>query len=556
MDDQTPKPPTPSGLAVLGDLLRSASTLPRSASTDALGTQTLHQSDARALQSPELRQGLAAWAASLRHPEDPEARAEDAARWEALLTDPLGQQLLVGAGLPAEQRLANVAFLLAQPEPRLDLLRASEGDLTRYAVHALLLAMEALDPSVVAPIVGVPAILLEHLPEFPGAERPEHVGALASLIPDPLPPSRAADALVLLADGLERLLTESPSGEDPIALTLAALLAELPTARGALTPLVEAAATGLRTRAMDIRADPEDPQRVAQALVLGGTQHQLFTLGLLTLAGVLQAQARGDAEAPRLAEETRRRMAASGAAFTGKMLASDVGAAVSGMLSQAAETRWATRLAAGHLPLGEPVLRAPGFSAPGLAAAPLGEATGELLRLYTSQLGDLGDEAFALLGEELVGQLTSGRQEGLDEGWAALLGDLARMAALQDASPDVRAQLLRVLVVGGVVGLLNWEPLAPALHARGPVFFGRTLAVEAAHGPLPEVYRASAALAVTALADPFLREELSGGTLAPEQAVAQVRARGESLLVDGRAPVDAALASALLAAMVPGTRAA
>jgi hypothetical protein len=509
----------------------------------------------KALQSPELRRGLAAWAASLRHPEDPEARTEDAARWEELLTDPLGPQLLVGEGLAPEQRLGTLAFLLAQPEPRPDLLRAAEGDLTGYAVHQLLLAMEALDPSQVAPIVAVPAILLEHLPEFPGTERPEHVGALALLLPDPLAPSRAADALLLLADGLERMLTETPSGEDPGALALSAFLTEVPAARPSLTALVEAAAAGLRARATDIRADPEDPQRVAQALVLGGLQHQVFTLGLLMLVGVLHAQAKGDAEAPRHAEALRHRLAGLGAAFAGKLFASDVGAAVAGMLAQAAEARWAGQLAAGRLPLGEPVLRAPGLSAPGLAAAPLGVATGELLRLYTSQLGDLGDEAFALLGEDLTGRLTSGGQEGLDEAWAGLLGDLARMALLQDASPDVRAQLLRALVVGGVVGLLSWETLAPALHARGPVFFGRPLAVDAAPGALPEVYRSSAALAVTALADPFLREELRSGLLPPEQAVAQVRARGASLLVPERAPVDAALASALLGAMEPGTRA-
>ena len=122
--------------------------------------------------------------------------------------------------------------------------------------------------------------------------------------------------------------------------------------------------------------------------------------------------------------------------------------------------------------------------------------------------------------------------------------------AAHQRGADVRAQMLRVLLVGATLGLMPWESMAPRLHARGPVFFGRTLAVDPTLGALPDVYRASAALAVTALADPFLLEDLNAGLLAPEQAVSQVRARGESLLVDAQSPADTGLATALLTAMV------
>jgi hypothetical protein len=110
--------------------------------------------------------------------------------------------------------------------------------------------------------------------------------------------------------------------------------------------------------------------------------------------------------------------------------------------------------------------------------------------------------------------------------------------------------MLRVLLVGATLGLMPWESVAPRVHAHGPVFFGHTVAVDPSRGTLPDAYRASAALAVTALADPFLLEDLNAGLLPPEQAVSQVQARGESLLVDARTPGDPGLASALLAAMV------
>ncbi len=521
-----------SGPAVLGGLLRSAVALPRSASTDALGTQVLLQADARALELPELRQGLAAWAASVRHPGDADARTADAAQWEALLADPLAREFLAGARLTSEQRLRHGAFLLAWPEPRLDLLRTYEGDLARCAAHEMLLAAQALDPSQVAPIVAVPAGVWSHLPELASSERPENAEALAALVPDTLAPSRIAEVLVQLADDLARRLMEVPSAKE------------------ALSPLADTAAIGLRALASGIRAEPEDPRWVAQALVLGAMQHQLFTQSLAPLAGCLQAQQRGDAEAPRLVEQTWRALVASGAALVGTALASGVGAAVATLLTRTTEAHWERLLSAGRLPLGAQVLRAPGLSTVGLAAGPLGDAVGELLRLYTSQLGDLGDETFSLLGEELVGRLTSGELHGLDAAWAGLLDDLARMAMFQDAGADVRAQALRVLLVGATLGLTPWESVAPRLHARGPVFFGRTITVDPSRGTLPDVYRASAALAVTALADPFLLEDVHAGLLPPEQAVAQVRARGESLLVDAQAPAEAGLASALLAAMV------
>lgn len=528
---------TASGPEVLGRLLCATAALPRSASTDALGTQAWLQVDTRALQSPELRRGLAAWTASVRHPGDADARAEDAARWEALLSDPNAQAFIADSQLPAEQRLRHVAFLLAWPEPRVDVLQAHAGDLTRLVTHELLLAVDALDPALVAPIVGVPAMVREHLPEL--TPPPENAGALAALMPDLLAPSRAAEVLLLLADDLERRLAEAVPGD-----------AEPSAARDALRPLVELAASGLRAPASEIRAEPEDTQRAAQALVLGAMRHQLATQGLGLLAHEFHARQRGEPPAPHAEEQTRRELVASGAALIGTALASDVGAAVARMLTQATVAHWDRHLAAGRLPLGAQPLRAPGFSPVSLSTGALGNAVGELLRLYTSQLGDLGDEAFELLGETLATRLTSGGLEGLDAAWAELLDDLARMALLQDAGPDVRAQVLRVLLVGATLGLLSWEAVAPRLHARGPVFFGRTVAVDTSRGALPDVFRASAALAVTALADPFIQEDLRAGLLTPAQSVPQVRSRGESLLVDADAPVDEGLASALLAAMV------
>ncbi len=525
-----------SGPGVLGGLLRSAVALPRSASTDALGTEVFLQVDARALHSPELRQGLAAWAASVRYPGDADARTQDAAQWEGLLADPFAQEFLAGARLTAEQRLRHVAFLLAQPEPRADLLRAYEGDVARCAAHEMLLAVQGLDPSQVAPIVAVPAVVWSQLTERPDSERPGNAEALAALVPDTLAPSRVAEVLVQLADDLSRRLAGLPGDNPPPG--------PLPEGEGTSTgstrlgPLVETATIGLRALASGIRAEPEDAQRVAQALVLGAMQHQAFSQALVSLTGGLDAQ------------RTRRELVASGAALVGTALASSVGAAVASLLMRVMEAHEERFLSAGRLPLGAQVLRAPGLSTVSLAAGPLGDAVGELLRLYTSQLGDLGEEAFSLLGEELVGRLTSGEQQGLDAAWAALLDDLARMAMLQDTGAEVRAQLLRVLLVGATLGLLPWESVAPRLHARGPVFFGRTVAVDPSRGALPDVYRASAALAVTALADPFLLEDVHAGLLAPEQAVSQVRARGESLLVDARAPAEGGLAAALLSAMV------
>jgi hypothetical protein len=527
---ETPSETAPAlGPALLGRLLLSAAALPRQASTDTLVTQALLQADARAFQSPELRAGLAACLASARYPEDEETRARDVAQWVALLSDPLGEQLLSDRRLTPEQRLANLCFFLFRPEFPLELLAPCQGHLTQVTAHEAQLALQAFAPEQVAPISRFPATLVPRFPELTALDPPVNAQAIALLVPHVLRPDQVSRMVEALADDVfAASLDESPVKEQRSAFA-------------------NMAAEGLRALAQPLRAET-DSRQIAQALVLAGLQHQAFfqSLALLTQDALAQReQPLGTASA---VDGMARELISISMGHLGMALGGPIGEAAARSVSLHVFQAVDTLRAGGRLPLGAvagEVLGVPGL---GMAPGTLSEVTSALAQLYATQLAGLDDDAGDLL-EELMPLLLQGDVDGLSGAWAALLGDADRMAALREVDAQTRAQVLRVLLVGGAVGIFPWEAVVPGLLAHN--VFGHDLPPEMPPATAAELYAASAARAVAVLGNDELCERLSAQELSPAEALAESQGHGASLFVGGTAPADPGLTAAMLGQLVP-----
>jgi hypothetical protein len=530
---ETPSDTAPAlGPALLGRMLLAAAELPRQSSTDALITQAVLQAEPRTFQSHEFRVGLAACLAHARYPDDEEMQARDTAQWHALLADTLGERLLSAPGLTAEQRRANLSFFLFRPEFPLELLTACGGHLTQVAALEAQLALQTFPPEQVAPIARFPKALVPRFPDLTAIEPPVDAQALALLIPHVLSPGHAARMLQALADDVfATSLEDSPVKEQ----------------RGVFANL---AAEGLRALAEQLKAEA-DPRLIAQGLVLGGLQHQAFfqNLPLLTQDALAQReQAPGTVSS---VDGVARELSATGVSHLGMALGGPLGEASARMVARQVFQAVDTLRAGEQLPLGAlagEVLGVPGL---GLAPSTLSEVTSALAQLYAAQLASLDDDAGDLLAE-FMPLLLQGEAEGLGAAWAALLGDAERMAALQAADAQTRAQVLRVLLVGGAVGVVPWEAVVPGLQAHGSSLFGLSLPPEMPPATAAEHYAASAARAVAVLGNDELCERLSAGELSPAQALAESQEHGARLFAGGTTPADPALTAALLGGLVPG----
>jgi hypothetical protein len=522
----------PSGPAVMGRLLRSVAELPREPSTDILITQAFLQADVRALQSREFRMGLSACLARLRHPSDEEARGQDAAQWEVLLSEPLGEQLLADPRLTPEQRLANLSFFLLRSELPLALLAPYAGNLTSVAAHEAQLALQALPPEQVAPIARFPAALVPRFPELAALAQPVDAQAIAVLVPHVLRPDQAAQIVSSLADEIfASALDDSPVMEH----------------RRAFATL---AAEGLRSLAERLRTETL-PQQVAQLLVLGAIQHQAFFQNLAPFTEDALARRELPPGTLSAVDGVAREMIFTGVGLLGMAMAGPVGMAAAGMISRNASQAVDALRAGGRLPLGALAGEVLGIPGLGLAPQSLSEVVAALTQLYATWLAGLGDEAADLLGMDVMQLLLRGEVEGLGGAWAALLGDAERAAALQGAAAESRAEVLRVLLVGGALGIFSWDAVSPALQAHGQAIFGHALPADLPPETAAALHASSAARAVAVLANDELLEQLTAGTLSPAEALAEARELGASLFVGGTEPADPALTVAMVGALAP-----
>jgi hypothetical protein len=514
---------------LLGRMLRSAAELPRQPSTDALVTQALLQADSRAFQSPEFRMGLAACLASARYPEDAETRARDAAQWEALLSNPLGEQLLSDPRLTAEQRLANLCFFLFRPEFPLELLTERQGQLTQVAAHEAQLALQAFPAEQVAPIARFPAALVSRFPELTALDPPVNAQTIALLIPHVLRPAQVSRMLQALADHIySSTLDDSPVKDQRVSF---ATLAD----------------EGLRVLAKQLQPET-DPRQVAQTLVLGGLQYQAFIQNLPLLTQDALAQRELPPGSISAVDGVARKLLSTSVSHLGMALGGPMGEAAARMVSHHVFQAVDALRAGGALPLG--ALSGEVLGVPGLGLAPntLSEVTSALTQLYATQLAALDDDAGDLL-EELMPPLLQGDVESLGGGWATLLGDAQRVAALREADAQSRAQVLRMLLVGGAVGVFSWEAVVPALQAHA--LFGHALPPETPLATAARTYAASAARAVAVLGNDELCERLSAQELSPAEALTESQGFGARLFVGGSAPADPVLAAAMLGELVP-----
>ncbi|ADO69992.1 uncharacterized protein STAUR_2188 [Stigmatella aurantiaca DW4/3-1] len=512
----------------MGRLLLASAALPRQPTTEALLTQALLQADAQSFQEREFQQGLAASLARARHPSDPEASQQDMAQWEALFSEPLGQQLFGDPRLSPAQRLANLSFFLVRPTFLLELLSLYTGNLTSMAAHEAQLALQAFEPEQVAPIARFPEALVPRFPELASLARPVDAQALAVLIPHVLRPDQAAHAMHALAeDILQTVQDDTPVKEPRLALA-------------------NAAAEGLRELEAQCLAETA-PQQVAQLLVLAALQHQCFFQNLPAFTE--EALARQSLP-PGVSDSVALGFLATAMGHLGMALGGPVGSAVAQRLTQSA-CQTVERLRTGEqLPLG--ALSGEVLGIPGLGLAPhaLGEVAAALTQLYASQLSQLGDDTASLLGP-LAPLLFQGEVEGLGTAWTQLLMDPERMGELQDSEASLRAEVLRILLVGGTVGAFAWDTVVPALHAQSQTLLGASLPTDTPPDMLVTLYAASAARAVAVLGNDELIEALSSASVTPAEALAESQGRGAGLFAGGLAPDDPSLTAAMLGALAP-----
>ncbi|SEU14988.1 hypothetical protein [Stigmatella erecta] len=514
----------PPGAALLGRLLRAAAELPRQPTTDALLTQALLQADAAAFQEREFQVGLAACLARARHPDDAEARDQDAAQWEALFADALGPQLFADPRLLPAQRLETAAFFLVRPSFLLELLSFYGGNLTRMAAQEAQLCLQAVEPGQVAPIARFPEALRPRFPELASLSPPVDAQAISVLIPHVLRPDQAARLVHALAE--EILQTAQDDGPQ----------------REPRRAFATAAAQGLGTLEEQFLAETA-PQQVAQLLVLAALQHQCFFQNLPAFTG--------DApEAPGVDGRVAHGFLLTAMEHLGMALGGPVGAAAAKRLAQSTLQAVEGLREGGRLPLGAlsgEVLGIPGL---GLAPHPLGEVAAALTQLYAVQLSQLGEDSASVLGA-LAPLLFQGEVEGLGTAWAQLLADPSRLAELREADASLRAEVLRVLLVGGAVGAFAWDTVAPALQAHGAALLGYSLPEDLPAETQAARYAASAARAVAAMGNDELFEALASGNMTPAEALAESQERGAGLFAGGLAPGDPFLTTAMLAALAP-----
>lgn len=519
---QSPPDTAPvSGPEVMGQLLLSVAGLPREPSTDILLTQAFLQAEAQALQSAAYRAGLVACLARLRYPGDEHARGQDEAQWGMLLSEPLGQQLLFGPKLTPEQRLAHLSFLLLRPELPLGLLEPTQGHLPLMAAHEAQLALQAFPAEQVAPVARFPEALVPRLSELAALPLPVDAQALAGLVPEGLPPERAAQFLLALADEAFAVTLED-SGVQAQRQAFALLSAE-----------------GLRALAERMKTETE-PQPVAQLLVLGGLQHQAFFQNLPLLTRAALAGLGHSLESPGTDSSLVRELSSTSVSLLGMALGGPVGVATARVVLGKVFHTVDALCEGGRLPLG--ALAGEVLGLPGLGPTPqaMGEVAAALTQLYAAQLTELGEEAAGLL-EPLLPLLFRGEVEGLGEAWASQLGNPEWVALFQEADAEARSQVLRVLLVGGAVGAFSWDSVAPALQAQAEALWGL-----ASPGGTPAP---SAAWAVAVLANDELFQAVLEGALSREEALAEARQLGARLFVGGTEPGDEVLAAAMVGAL-------
>lgn len=522
---QTPPDTSPPpGAALLGRLLRAAAELPRQPTTDALLTQALLQADAAAFQEREFQEGLAACLASARYPNDPEARYQDAAQWEALFADALGPQLFADPRLLPAQRLETTAFFLVRPTFLLELPSLYGGNLTHVAAHEAQLCLQAFEPGQVAPIARFPEALRPRFPELASLSPPVEAQALSVLIPHVLRPDQAARLVHALAEEI----LQAAQDDGPLKASRLAF--------------ADAAAQGLRALEEQFHAETA-PQQVAQLFVLAALQHQCFFQNLPAFTA-------DTLEGPGVDGRVAQGFLLTAMDHLGMALGGPVGAAAARRLAQSTLQAVEALREGGRLPLGAlsgEVLGIPGL---GLAPHPVGEVAAALTQLYAVQLSQLGEDSASVLGE-LAPLLFQGEVEGLGAAWAQFLADPSRREELQEAEASLRAEVLRVLLVGGAVGAFAWDTVAPALQAHGAALLGYSLPADLPEETQAALYAASAARAVAAMGNDELFEALSSGNMTPAEALAESQERGAGLFTGGLAPGDTFLTTAMLAAVAP-----
>ncbi|WP_224248906.1 hypothetical protein [Hyalangium gracile] len=516
----------------VGGLMSGLAELPRSETTDRLGATVLMALPPETLQnSSTVRGPVAQYLSSIRFPGDTAAQQADTRNWEAILQNTHGASLLFNPQLPVEARQANLLFFLQRPNFNPELLNTYQGNLGSIAAAEVQTALGNMDPANVngaAELPAVPGDLAGQFPAIANLPQPVTAESLQGSIPNPITPAMAADYLDALASSIAATGNTDLSaytGGDQAMATLFNVIAGNPIQQAHLDDFSAIGVAGLRELAQQIRGS-SDPAFVAQALTLGGIQHDTYfdNLGPFVDSVIAQRdQILGNITGVRQLAETACKTGVSALAMAagGPVAAAAANAALGSVFAQLEANQEGRELTLPNLVGGAILDFGVGALAPVLGARAkdaLGPVLGRLAPVIQGLFEAAGGQA------------------------ADILRDPAKLEELW-ASGQSRDDLMRALILGTVTNSIPWDSLTPNLKGQIATFLRVDFETQ---DIASELLKGAAMQAATIWFDPNFQARLRSGEISPEQAVQEMQASGVSIFGNGTTGTDPATTEAML----------
>ncbi|NMO17407.1 hypothetical protein HPC49_06450 [Pyxidicoccus fallax] len=517
----------------LGNLMSGLAELPRSEATDRLAATVFLSLPPVALQrNSQVRIPVAQYLASIRYPGNDAAQQGDLRTWNTLLQNRYASELLFNPALPVEARQGNLLFFLQRPNFDVALLDTFQGNLGSVAAAEVQQALGNLDPASVnaaAELPPVPAELAGRFPAIANLPQPVTAEGLQGSIPSPITPSMAADYLDALADSVAATgnpdMTRYVGGPPALAALFNVFVGGNPIERANLDDFSAIGVSGLRDLARQLRGS-SDPVFVAQALTLGGIQHDAYFDNLQPFVDSVIAQkdqVLGNMTVVRQLAQAAFKTGASAVAMAagGPILAAGVNAAVGAAFAQYDAHLEGRTLALPNLIGGAVVDFGLGMVVPLLDNG----ATKSMARKVLEGM-------FEALGGHVADAVRDPAK--LEELWNSGQGD---------------DELLKVIILGTFTGIIPWERFTTRFEGQLITSLGvKREATEIAADAL----KMAAVEASNLWLDPEIQARLRSGALTPEQAVQQMREQGINLFGTSTASADPAITEAMLRVLMSG----
>ncbi|MFP2908928.1 hypothetical protein ACLESD_28550, partial [Pyxidicoccus sp. 3LFB2] len=516
--------------AGLGNLMSALARMPRSETTDRLATTLFLGLPSGLVQSNDaVRVPVAEYLASIRFPGNDAAQQADAGTWDAILQSHYGSELLFNPALPVEARQANLMFFLQRPNFDAALLDTYQGNMGSIAAAEVQRALGTMDPGSVnaaAELPPVPAALAGRFPAIANLPQPVTAEGLQGSIPNPITPTMAADYLEALAASVAATgntnLTTYTDG-NPALAALFQVIAGNPIQQANLDDFSAIGVTGLRDLARQIRGS-SDPAFVAQALTLGGIQHDAYFDNLQPFVDSVIAQ-----QGQVLGNIASVRQLAQGVVKMGV-----------GAMAMAAGGPAAAALA--NASVGAIFAQSDAWLDEGRTLALPNLVNGAVMDFGVGVVAPwLGGKLSTALGP-LAGKILEGSFEALGGQVANAMRDPEKFEELWDSGQG-KEDLVIALILGSATNAVPWNKFSDRLKTEIVTFMNvKWNQVKL----LDDALKNSAMVATSFWLDPNIQAKLRSGELTPAQAVLQMEEEGIDLFGMDTASADPALTEAML----------